>query len=344
MKKIFCLIVFLLFAVPAFAEVSVPYLTNQNGAQATHFENGNEIYIEGFCLPANQEAGKIFIVSDKTWQTNDRFSDVSGSIEFFTGSSDGRIPRTKIWGPYLDQGTYDVAIDTNNDYILQEYEKQCIVGLTGAGFTVGNPAPAPIALPTPEGVGTPTSSVGAAPAPEPAPSAPAKPSTAFSLDEYVEVISLSNIRKSAGGAIIGPQEEGALGIVADGPKRAPLAGKYFWFWKIDFENDPDGWVAESTIKTAPPPIKKTTAEENAKGQCLANTTQISIVKEIPQEETAPQSGTTTENILAQVSAVDKTDKSSGSNPYTGFIIIGTALFLGLIISSVIVAEALKRKS
>lgn len=339
MKKLFCMAIFLFLALPVFAE-EVPFLTNQSGTQTTQFESIDEIYIEGICLPANQEAGKIYIMSDKTWQTGDQLFDISGGIETFTHSSDGKIPRTKIWNKPPNQGTYDVVIDTNNDRILQEYEKQCVVGLTGAGFRVGNPAPPP---PPPPAVATSPPPPSPPPVSTPPPSLSAKPSVVFSLDEYVETKNLANIRKLPGGALVGSQDQGASGVVVGGPVQAALSGDNYWFWNINFENDPDGWVAASMIKSAPAPasepIKEITTEKNTT-EPLADTitanTATTVVEEIPQKKIAP------ENILAQVSDANTgLNISSKLKPFTDSIIVGLAIFLGLIANALIIAWVLR---
>jgi hypothetical protein len=320
------LVIFLLLAFPVFAEGPILFLTNQNGVQTTQFESGDDVYVEGICLPTGNEIAKIYVTDDKTWQTNDRISDVSAGIETFTVNSDAKIPRTKIWGNPLNQGTYDVVIDTNSDFILQAHEQQCIIGLTDTGFRVGNPAPTP-PPPTPPPPPAPT------PPPSPSP-IPAKPSASFSLGEYIEVSGLSNVRKSPGGTLIGSQEKGTLGVVVGGPAQASLSGNYYWFWNINFENDPDGWVAESMLKSAPAPapVEETVIEENVAEPSLDTETAVA-------EETSQEGTLTDEEMLAQVSA---TDKGSGLNSFMGSIIIGAALFLGLILGSIIIARVLRK--
>ncbi len=223
------------------AEEQGIFLTNQNGVQTTQFESGDSIYVEGICEPSagatiNDEAiSKVFIASDKTWQTNDDLSDISGGIETIRVSYDAKIPRTKIWGP-LKEGAYDVLIDTNSDFVLQAYEQQCVIGLTDTGFRVGNPVPVlssppPASTPPPPPVSAPTPSVS---------SVDSEPSAVLSLDEYVEVKSVSDVRKSPGGILVGTQNKGALGIVVGGPAKASLGGKKYWFWNINFAGGSDG--------------------------------------------------------------------------------------------------------
>lgn len=337
MKSLFSavgIIIFLFLASPAFAEEPSIFLTNQNGERTTQFEITDKIYVEGICLPANKDMAKIFIAPDKTWQEGDKLFDVSASIESFAASADGVVPRTLIWANPL-QGKYDVLIDSNNDYILQGYEQKCIIGLTGAGFQVGTPVPPP--APPSDSSSSPSASSPPA-SPPPASSPSTKPSKSFSLNDYVETNSLSNVRKSAGGTALGTQAEGALGIVIGGPTQASLGGKYFWFWKIDFENDPDGWVSESNLKSVPVPLK--TEENNATtSPLLATTTETAqtVVEETPQEEGTFQKEEK-QTMLSQISAAFK---DFGSNPLMGSIIIGAALFAGLVISSIIISRAIK---
>ncbi len=333
MKNLFVIVIFLLLASPVFAEEPGIFLTNQNGVQTTQFEIDDEIYIEGLCLPATQEIVKIYITYDKAWQTGDNLSDVSGGIETFMASADAKIPRTQIWKKAFNQGAYDVIIDTNNDSVLQDYEKQCVLGITDAGFRVGNPTPPP--PPAEETPSSPPSPPPASVSPPSPPPVPAKPSAVFSLDEYVEVKSLSNVRKSPGGTLVGTQTQGALGAIVGGPVQASLGGKNYWFWNINFENDPDGWVSDSTLKSAPTPAP-TPAEEIVTEEKIAEPpadTETKVTEEIPQDEIA------TEKMLAQVSGADK---DSGLNPFMGSVIIGAALFFGLIFSSIIIARALRK--
>ncbi len=335
MKNIFgiaiCTAIFSLLAFPVFA-AEVPFLTNQSGVQTTQFESGDEIYIEGICLPANQEPGKVYIMPDRIWQAGDNLSDISGGIEIFTNSATGGIPRTKIWNKPPYPGTFDVIIDTNNNLKLEDYEKQCVIGITGEGFTVGNPA-SPRAQP----VVTPPSPPPPVFPPPPSPPVSTKPLVVFSIDENVETKSLANIRKSPGGTLIGSQEKGALGVVIGGPVQESVDGTYFWFWNINFENDPNGWVAASMLKSAPVPvpIEEVVAEKNVTEPLAgtATTTATTTMKEVSQDETVP------EKMTAQIS---DTDTGFNLNPFMSSIIIGLALFFGLICSSFIIARAFRK--
>lgn len=350
MKKLFCIVIFFFLAFPVFA-ADVPFLTNQNGTQTTQFEIGDSIYIEGICLPANdpQVPTKVYIAPHKAWQINEKLYDVSGGIETLYSSADGKIPHTLVWN-HANEGAYDFLIDTNSNMTLEDWEKQCII----SGFTVGNPTPPPPAETTPP-------SPPPASTPPPAPALSTKPSVIFSIDEYIETKSLANIRKSPGGTLIGSQEQGASGVVVGGPVQASVSGSNYWFWNINFENDPDGWIAASMIKSAPAPApapaEETVIKENITGgvaesmlkSVLTPALAEGIVKENVEEpltgtettvtEEMPQEKIAAEKMLAQVSGIDK---SSGLNQFMDSIIIGAAIFFGLISSSVIIARTLRK--
>ncbi len=350
MKKLFGIVPFIFFflALPVSAEEAGLFLTNQSSDKTTQFQIGDEIHIEGICLPANQDVYKIFVIRDKTWQIGDKLSDVSGGIETLTASADGSVPRTQIWkipNQTVYEGMYDIIIDTNNNYTLEDYERQCVIGITDAGFRVGAPPPPPPPVvetpPTPP----PPPPVVSEPEPTPPPP-PAEPSTAFSLDQYVVAKSLSNIRKSAGGKLVGTQIKGALGVVVGGPVRASIGGSDYWFWNINFENDPDGWVSESMIKNAPAPkpepapveeaaVNESIVEPLANNETTATGTATTTIEETPKEEI------TSGGLLAQVSDANK---DIDLKPFMDSIILGGLIFLGLILGSVIVAEAIKRKN
>lgn len=329
MKKLFGVVILflLVLTLPASAEEATVFLKNQNGTQTTQFTKTDDIYIEGICPPANQGIIKIYITKDKIWQGGDEFFDISMNIDTYTPPGDGRIDYYQaIWQHPLNEGLYDVVIDTNENRKLEEYEMKCVIGLTGAGFQVGNPTPAPTPTPVPTAAPTPVPTPVYAPAPTLPPAS--KPSTAFSLNESIEVKSLSNVRKSAGGSLIGSQIDGAPGTIVGGPVQASLDGKNFWFWNIDFENGPDGWVSESTIKSAPVPTPTPTPTPIPTEIVVPQEPIVSanVAEEAPQEEKIA-----TEKMLAQV-----------SSPIMGSVVIGLALFLGLILSSFIIARALRR--
>src|SRR5207244_9460092 len=46
------------------------------------------------------------------------------------------------------------------------------------------------------------------------------------------------------GHFAGNQPSNALGSITEGPVRAGEV----WWWKVDFDTDPDGWIAERQIR------------------------------------------------------------------------------------------------
>ncbi|MCG7866445.1 MAG: DNRLRE domain-containing protein [Candidatus Thiodiazotropha taylori] len=69
-------------------------------------------------------------------------------------------------------------------------------------------------------------------------------SNKFNIGDTIEVISdLVNIKDSPPGIIIGSVNIGVTGIVIEGPELWESS----WWWQIDFDNDPDGWVAEEYL-------------------------------------------------------------------------------------------------
>jgi len=261
MKKIFFLCSVFLFSVPlAFALASELKVVDKDGNAKSQFNGDEDVYVVGTCDPASNESIYFYILEDRDeWPLDTGLSDISGGIETKRVDFDGAFDLIKIWNHPLRIGKYDVVVDTNNNLKLDFYEK-CIANISGAGFTVGNPTPPPPPppppAPAPQPAPSPTPVVTPPPPPRilpPPPLPPAVPSDTFSLSDYVEVKSLSNVRKSAGGELLGQQEEKAGGIVVGGPVQASIGGSKYWFWNIDFENSPDGWVAENTLVKGEPP-------------------------------------------------------------------------------------------
>lgn len=261
--------------------------------------------------------------------------DVSAGIEALQIPSNGTIVSTKIWN-YANGGAYDAIIDTNNDMILQDYES-CIVGKTDIGFRVGivaTPTPTPTPVPTP----TPTPVVlTPSPTPTPAPvtPVPSQPSQLFTLDSYVETKSLANVRKSPGGTLLGQQLSGVGGTVIGGPVQASLSGIPQWFWNVNFNDGPDGWVAEFTLKSATKPVPKTEPEPTPEPEATPEPSQeVTITEPAPVLTEKPFEGN-----LAQVS---ESAGNSGWNSFLGAAVIGLAILLGLIIGSSIIARAIRK--
>lgn len=344
--KRFLIVSLLLFgAAAADAQDTGLVLTDKDGNPKTQFEKSDSVYIKGLCAPAAGEFAKIYITDDKAWPDDEKLYDVSSGIELVSVSNSGEVPLTLIWKYLHDDGFYDVAIDANNDYILHDHERVCVLGVTGAGFKIGNPVPPAPPPPAPsvvEGPPPPPPVVVTPPPPPPPasvtpPPLPSKPSKTFALDSYVEVKSLSNVREAPGGTKIGEQAAGAVGRVVGGPVLAVLGGTSYWFWNINFEDAPNGWVAESTLKatTAPEPPEEEVAEETVIEPVVETGPEPTpeVVKTVVQEEPP------IETSLAQVS---ETTNTSAVTPFVGSLIIGLAILAGLIIGSKIIASSLRK--
>lgn len=330
MKRLLFIAFLAIFALPSYAEETSIYLTKEDGTRTTQFSGGEPIYLEGTCPSAGNVDARIYIMTDKNWSSGTSMQDVSAGIEIVSVPNTDVVPRTKVWNAWAD-GAYDLVLDTNNNMTWELYEK-CLLGETGAGFTIGSGAsPAPSPAPAPALVLPPPP-----PPPAPAPVAatpppPSQPSTAFSLDDYIEVKNLANVRKSPGGSTLGQQSKGQGGIIVGGPAQATVGGTSYWFWNINFDEDPDGWVSESTIETAtkPKPVQETAATEPEMKEA------VKILEETPREEKPA------EKELAQVA---DSNYKLFSNPLVGAIIIGLAILLGLVLGSSIIAKALRREN
>lgn len=96
---------------------------------------------------------------------------------------------------------------------------------------------------------------------------PPTPDT-FSVGDPVRVTPVTpganlNVRVSPNGAQVGQQQDGATGTVSGGPT---LAGD-FWWWQVNFQNNPDGWVAENFITAYIP----TTSQPDEDGDGVPDT-------------------------------------------------------------------------
>ena len=336
-KKPIIFIIFLLLASQAMGAGSDVALLNQNGTKTTQFAVTDKVYLEGVCLPASGGYAKIYITPDKNWVSSDSLSDISGGIETVQVAGNAEIPKTMIWQmPY--EGAFDVIIDSNNDLVLQEFEKQCVVGVSDVGFRVGSPTPPP-PPPSPP----PASQAGgqapppaSPPPPPPSPPPPSsEPSDLFSLDDQIIVKKISNIRKTPGGSLLGKQEKGANGFVIGGPVRASVGGAIYWFWNIDFDESPDGWVAESTIGSVPPPPPPPPAPKEPEPKTEAEPVPEVITNEPVKTEVASEP-------LIKETALAQVPTTSSVSSITNAIIVGLAIFLGFIFGSFIIARSLRK--
>jgi hypothetical protein len=75
---------------------------------------------------------------------------------------------------------------------------------------------------------------------------PPLPSTKFSFGDPVQTKSPTKVylTPSIQGALLGTQLKGAIGTLVGGP----CYENRRWWWQIDFDNDPDGWVLQTKLK------------------------------------------------------------------------------------------------
>jgi len=353
MKKAFATLSLFALAFTAYGAGSEVKLLNQDGTQTTQFSTSDSVFIEGICLPTAGGIAKVYIAFDKNWSPGDSLSDVSGGIETFIVSGSGELPKTKVW-PISYDGAFDLLIDSNNDLILQDFERQCVIGLDTTGFRIGSiaappppppPAPAPIPSPAP----LPTPPPPAPPPPPPPP--PSQPSELFSLGDEIRVKKISNVRKSPGGTLLGKQEEDGLGVIVGGPVNATVGGSSYWFWNIDFDVSPDGWVAESTIESAPNVIIPQPAPLPPPPPPEPTPQSPTPPPPTPAEDVveAPSSPDVTSGLAdvgaeppAKETSLAQASNNSTTNSVTNALIVGTAILAGFVLGSFIIARALRK--
>jgi len=75
---------------------------------------------------------------------------------------------------------------------------------------------------------------------------PPLPSTKFIIGDQVQATRPTSVYStpSVDGTSVGTLLKGAPGTVIDGPRYENLR----WWWQIDFDNDPDGWVLQTKLK------------------------------------------------------------------------------------------------
>ncbi|MFC1751736.1 hypothetical protein ACFLY5_01155 [Patescibacteria group bacterium] len=334
-KNILGVSILLVVAFPVFAFASSLSILDEGGTPKTQFDKGDEIYLEGVCLPVADKAAKVYVTQDKVWQTGDPLYDVSMGIETFLVNNDGKINLTKIWNR-ANVGVFDVLIDTNNNLKIDEHELQCIIGSSGFGFRVGTPPTVSTPTPTPTLLPTSLPTPVSTPTPTPPPS---EPSETFEYGDYAQVKSLSNVRETPGGTLVGTQIQDAVGRVVGGPMRASLGGNSYWFWNIDFKNDPDGWVAEKTLKltvapTPEPTEKPAFIEETTGDTQLSPGAAVGVSDDTDFDDETKESDEDDSKMKAQVSDADSS--------LMGSVFIALALFAGLVFGSIIISRSLGR--
>lgn len=329
-KSIYYYAPIILFVAPFFAAHAALSIraTDASGNEKENFAVGESVFISGAChLIDTDNKPRVFITPDQNWSSEEALSDVSGGIEIISGDVDGNIQTTLIWESPPRAGSYDVVVDTNNNYRHESFEA-CIDGISTTGFTVGTPTPPPAPTPTPTPTPTPPPQPTPLPQPTPQPATPPPPSTKFSNGERVIVPELANVRQTAGGTLVGKQEKDAEGTITGGPTW--ISKIAFWFWRVDFDTGMDGWVAESVIAKAPPPPPTPPPTEE-----LAPETKTQDQATTPQPQTPPLPP-------QQPAQVYNKTSSWGLGGLSGAFVIGVALLLGLIIGSSIIARALRK--
>jgi hypothetical protein len=90
-------------------------------------------------------------------------------------------------------------------------------------------------------------------------------STAFASGDRVQVTYTGAVlRQTPGGASLGTRTLGDLGTVtASAPQQAQIGGTgtYYWWWNIDFDVDPNGWLNELYLAKAGLPPRFTVGEQ-----------------------------------------------------------------------------------
>lgn len=87
------------------------------------------------------------------------------------------------------------------------------------------------------------------------PSHEGTPSSKFVLGEVIKVnqddVSVRRLRQADA---LGKRNMGDTGSVIFGPVKASVNGNSYWWWKVDFESGPDGWVAENFLQSSGVPV------------------------------------------------------------------------------------------
>jgi len=66
-------------------------------------------------------------------------------------------------------------------------------------------------------------------------------STRFVTGDRVRTMQALNVRQEPGGPLVGFQPSGSLGTIIGGPEVKDLGGVKVIWWKVDYDNLPDGW-------------------------------------------------------------------------------------------------------
>lgn len=85
------------------------------------------------------------------------------------------------------------------------------------------------------------------------------PSAKFSIGNSVRVTENDvNVRELRQQVPLGARNAGDTGIVKFGPVLQTVGGTSYWWWRIDFATDMDGWVAENFLQLSGQPVAPVT--------------------------------------------------------------------------------------
>lgn len=130
-----------LFSIPVFLVEALTEninAVNENGLRIETVTTDEDIYISGICEAAAGTHVEVFVVNDRgTWKDETVLTDVSGTVESIKVDADGEVPLSRVWTHELDEGEYDVVLDSDGNKEYDE-DEDCVADKSGTGFTVIN--------------------------------------------------------------------------------------------------------------------------------------------------------------------------------------------------------------
>lgn len=154
-----------------------------------------------------------------------------------------------IWGNSVQDaggGTGGMQIGNVSSSLIQQNRDY---------YASQKPGYTPYQYPHPLQGGGPTPSPTASASPTPVPT-PTPPSVKFAIGDWVAPSpNQANVRDSAAGNLLGTQPVGTPGQIAAGPVWGQLSGAttgVFW-WQVNFEAGPSGWIGEDNLVSANAP-------------------------------------------------------------------------------------------